>query len=74
MTKKLNALFGFITALSLLTGCSGTIPNHPKVTANPHAKIMWWGNAGDLKEWEKAKGIMENYDWVVMSQEIYNTK
>ena len=73
MTKKLNALFGFIIALSLCTGCSATTPKYSPNLVKPDSKVkvMWWGKAGDMAEYEKAKGIAQNYDWVVMAQDLY---
>jgi hypothetical protein len=29
---------------------------------------VWWGNAGDNAEWENARVVMENYNWIVAAR------
>lgn len=49
--------------------CSVT---HP--AKQPEAVKIWWGKVGDMEEFEKAKNIVENYDWIIMSQDIYKNQ
>ena len=53
----------FIVVVIALTfaGCKTTEPEPVK---------MWWGAKGDTVAWEKAKEVMENYNWIVLSSEL----
>ena len=59
--KKLIRLWILMAVLLTSSGCLET-----KLNAPPK---VWWGQKGDTAEWEKAKVVMNNYDWAVISQD-----
>lgn len=50
--------------MAVLLTSSGCLET--KLNAPPK---VWWGQKGDTAEWEKAKVVMNNYDWAVISQD-----
>jgi len=35
------------------------------------APRIWWGDAGDNVQWEKAKVVTDCYDWIVLDQDLH---
>jgi len=57
--KRICAL---ICICFLLSGCN-LLP--AKKSTN-----IWWGARGDTEAWEKAKVVMENYNWIVIAADM----
>ena len=66
--KKLNRLFKnalkvfIIVGLFSVVGCT---------SAKQKPIQIYWGKAGDMEAYEKAKVVVNNYDWIIMNQEVY---
>jgi hypothetical protein len=51
--------------ICILVLCSGCSLFPPKKPIN-----IWWGAKGDEVAWEKAKEVMQNYNWVVLASDL----